>query len=316
MPSPTSTIQRRDLGDTVSEYALARSRDSFAGLRMMPTFSTPLQSGNYPIIPVEQMLKPRDVKRSARGGYNRGDWSFEQGNYACIEYGWEEVVDDSLAANYRTYFDAEVVSAQIASDVILREQEKRIQEVADEETANAVSNKWSSASNATPRKDVTTGIKSLVDETGLMPNLFVITWNTFQNLLKTTEVLDATKYTNPLTMNGFEAQKQLVATYLGVPEVVVTNAVQNANKEGSSSGFTASDIWNDAYGYLLVNNAGSLESGPSWGRTMLWTDDSPNILNVESYREEAVRGSVIRVRQNVDEKVLNSSCMYRLTNLA
>ena len=43
---------------------------------------------------------------------------------ACVEYGWEEVVDDSQARNYRSYFDAETIGAQIATDVLLREQEK------------------------------------------------------------------------------------------------------------------------------------------------------------------------------------------------
>jgi len=313
MPSPTTTIQRRDLGDVVSEYALARSRDTFAGLQIMPIFNTALQSGNFPIIPVEQMLKPRSVKRAPRGGYNRGDWQFEQGNYACEEYGWEEVVDDSLAANYADYFTAESVSAMIATDVILREQEKRIQAAADTAASNAVGTKWSVAATATPRANVKAGIKKVSQETGIMPDTFVCTWQTFQNLLNTTEVLDATKYTNPLTMNGFEAQKQLIATYLGVSRVIVTNAISNSANEGAT--FAASQIWNDANGYLVVTNAGALDSSPAWGRSMLWTGDSPNNINVESYREDAVRGTVVRVRHYVDEKILNTTCMYRLTNL-
>jgi hypothetical protein len=304
------------LGDVVSEYALARSRNSFVGLRMMPIFQTPLQTGNYPVIAVEQMLKPRDVKRAPRGGYNRGDWGFEQGDYACVEYGWEEVIDDALAKNYASYFNAETMGAMIATDVLMREEEKRIKTIAEAQTAHAVSVKWSVAATATPKANVNTAIKAIVDATGMLPNLLVLTWTTFQNLIQTTELLEATKYTGALTLKGFEGQKAIVAQYLGVDEVLVSNAVENGNKEGSTSGFSASQIWANANGYLVVSSAGSLESGPCFGRSFLWTDDSPNIINVESYREDAVRGSIVRTRQYVDEKVLNASCIYRLSNLA
>jgi len=318
MPSPTSTIQRRDLGDLVSEYALERSRESFIGLELMPSLGVMLQSGNYPIIPVEEMLKPRDTKRNPRGGYNRGDWGFEQGNFATEEFGWEELVDDSLAKNYGSYFEAEAISARIATDVLLRGQEARIQTLADTAYANAVSVKWSTSATATPRKNIEAGIKSINQNTGMLPNVFACTWQTFNNLIKTNEVLEATKYTGggAITMSGFERQKEMIAEYFGVDRVIVSNAVQNGNNEGSTSGFSATQIWNDAYGYLVVTSAGPIESGPSWGRSFLWTDDSPNNVNIESYRDEEVRGEVIRARHNTDEKILNSSCMYRLTNLA
>jgi len=317
MPSPTTTIQRRDLAETVSEYALAQSRNGFAGLRLMPIFDTALQTGNYPVIAVEQMLKPRDVKRAPRGGYNRGDWGFEQGNYACIEYGWEEVIDDALARNYRSYFDAETIAAQIATDVLMREQEKRIKTLAEASTAHAASVKWSTAATCTPRANIQTGVKTIVNATGLMPNIFACTWQTFQYLINSTEVIEATKYGGAqLNTRGYEAQKAAIATYFGVNEVIVMNAVENGNAEGSTSGFSASQIWSDTKGYLVVASAGSIEAGPSWGRSFLWRDDSPSNVNIESYREDAVRGTIVRARHYIDEKELNANCMYMLSNLA
>jgi len=315
MPSPVTTIQRRDLAETVSEYALEQSRSTFAGLRMMPIYDVALQSGNYPVIPVEQILKPRDVKRAPRGGYNRGDWGFEQGDYTCVEYGWEEVVDDTLARNYRSYFDAETIATRIGTDVLLREQEKRIKTIAEASTAHAASVKWSVAATATPRANVVAGIKTIVNATGLLPNLFVCTWQTFQYLINTTEVIDATKYGgSQLNTRGYDAQKSAIAQYFGVNEVLVVNAVENGGKEGAA--FSASQVWADANGFLVVSNGGSIEAGPSWGRSMLWRDDSPSNVNVESYREDAVRGTIVRVRHYVDEKELNANCIYRLSNLA
>ena len=44
---------------------------------------------------------------------------------------------------------------------------------------------------------------------------------------------------------------------------------------------------------------------PSVGRTFLWESDSPDNATVESYRDEKHRSDVFRVRQNVEEKVID-----------
>jgi len=313
MSSPTTTIERRDLGEVVEEYALAKSEADFIGLKIMPIFKTPLQQGNYPVIAVEQMLKPRVITRAPRGNYNRGDWGFEQGNYACEEYGWEEVVDDANARNYASYFDAEAIGAKIGTDVLLRGQDTRIKTIVEAQSAHSITNEWDDATNATPRSDVNTGIRTIVQATGMIPDLFVTTWTNFQNLLVTDEVLDATKYTGAITMVGFEAQKRMIAQYFGVNRVEVTNAIYNSAGEGQT--LTASQIWSNEYAALVVTGSGSLQSGPCFGRSFLWQDDSPDNVNVESYREDAVRGTIIRTRHYVDEKVLNSSCIYLLSNM-
>jgi hypothetical protein len=313
MPSPNTTIQRRELNELAQEYALEKSRTMFSGLEIMPIYETMLQSGNYPSIPIEEMLKPRDTRRSAKGAYNRGDWAFEQPNFSTKENGWEEVVDDAEARNYASYFDAEAQSTRICMDVLLRAQEVRIAAVQAAQTAHAVSVKWSTAATATPQKDIETGQKTIMNATGMLPDTLQITWQTFKNCLRTDRVTDALKYTSPVEGKGFEAQKAALATFFGVPRIVVTNAIKNGSKEGAT--FSASNIWNDAYGLLCITGSGDL-SEPIWGRTMLWTGDSPDNVVVESYREENVRGEIIRCRQNTQELVVNASAGYLLTNLA
>ena len=110
------------------------------------------QNASYPKIPIEAVINIQDTKRGAEGEYNRGAWSFETDTYDCEEYGWEEPVDDVQAALYSDYFDAEAVSAEIASDVILRGHEKRVADIV-QNTANAagstaVANEWDDAANA------------------------------------------------------------------------------------------------------------------------------------------------------------------------
>ncbi len=308
---------RQDLGAVAYEYALEASQRGFIGLNLMPIFETMLQSSDYPVITAESLLKLQETRRAARSGYNRSDFEFDSETFACKEYGWEEVVDDSESALYANYFDAEEVATLRAVDVILRNQEKRI---ADKLTSTAtfgtnnVSVKWSTADTATPRKDVRDAKLSLRNATGLDANVFCCSKLTFDNILLTKEFSEATQYTTPALLEVFEIQKKLVAQYLGVDQVLIGNAVYDGAKKGQS--FSATSIWDDTKGFVarVATQPNNLKEA-CVGRTFLWIEDSPENLVVEQYREEQSRGDVYRVRQNTDEAFVFTGALYLMSNL-
>jgi hypothetical protein len=51
------------------------------------------------------------------------------------------------------------------------------------------------------------------------------------------------------------------------------------------------------------------------GRTFLWTEDTPDNLVTEEYREEQTRSNVYRVRQNTDECFVFTGALYLMSNL-
>lgn len=317
MPKPTSstTVSRPDLGQLAYEYALAESRAKFIGLRLMPVFTTPLKTSEYPIIPLEAMLKRKNTKRATGGNYNRGNWQFEMGNYSCRENGWEEVLFDDEVKLYANLFDAEEITTEICMDVILREQEIRIKEKLFNTanfTAHDVTNEWDDLNNATPITDVDTG-KNALRQLGIAANALAVGYSVFQNLCKCAQIASKVQYTMPIEIMSDEQKRQLVSTALGV-EVLVGDAVVDAAKKGQA--FSASDVWGTEYGLLcrIATNPNNLKE-PCLGRTFLWTDDSPSIVTVESYREEAVRGDVIRARQHTDEAFVFTGAGYLLGNL-
>ena len=55
---------------------------------------------------------------------------------------------------------------------------------------------------------------------------------------------------------------------------------------------------------------------PSFGRTMLWEEGSPNILTTESYRDESIRSDIVRVRNHLDEAVMFAGGLYVLSNIS
>jgi hypothetical protein len=319
MPRPTSatTLQRADRGAIAYEYALEASQRGFIGLELMPVFDVPEQSADYPVIPIESLIKLQETTRAARGTYNRSDYDFETGTYSCQEYGWEELVDDVEAALYRRFFDAEEVAVKRAVDVLLRGQEARIA-AAVFNTSNItgtaeVSTAWSTIT-ATARADVETAKAAMRAASGLIPNVMAMSYKVFRNTMKITEILSAMQYTNPIQIGGEEQQKSVLAQYFGVDRVIVGNAIKDSGKKGQS--FTITDIWDDEYILLAkVSSGGQDLREPCLGRSFLWTADSPQNLVTEQYREDARRSNVYRVRHNIDEAFIFAGAGYLMSNI-
>lgn len=314
----SSNTLRPDLGAVALEYALAASQRGFIGGDIFPVFESVEQAGEYPIIPVESLLKLQDTKRAARSTYGRSDYEFEAGNFACDENGWEEPVDDGEAKMYANYFDAEELAVNRAVDILLRNQEKRIADKVmntSNFSVHNVSTKWSTVATAMPRADVKAGRAALRNATGLEGNAVIMSWTTFQNTLLGAEFLDHVQYTNPVLLEDFETQKKLVALYLGVDRVLVGNAVYDGAKKGQT--LSATSIWPDAYGMVAQIGTNSRDlRDPCLGRSFLWTADTPENVITEQYREDQTRSDIYRVRQYTDEKFVCVAAGYLLGNLA
>lgn len=320
MATPTSatTVQRPDLGQTAYETWIDLQSSQYIGLRLAPVFETGEKSSDYAKVPIEALLVPQKTKRAARSKYNRSDWTFETGTYNCQDNGWEELMDDEEVRQYRYLIDAESVAVQRAVNIILMNHEIRVAALAFN-TSNwgktDVTTEWTTAATATPHKDVTvTGIAAFKAVAGVLPNIGACSDTVLRTLLNTDELKDALKYTNPIEMGGTEAQKAAVAMYFGLDEILVGAGSKSVTKKGQSASPT--DIWDDEYFGLYRVESGMDLRNPQAMRTFLWTDDSPTTLVTEEYREEQSRGSVYRVRHNVDEAQIFAGAGYLLGNIS
>lgn len=309
MPTPTSdtAVGRPDLGVLVQEYMESAEELGFVGLKLMPIFATQEQSANYPVMPKEVMLHLAKTGRAMRSRYNRSDWEWEEGFYATKENGWEEAVDDRELKLYASKFDAEAVASRRASKIVLRAQEKRVADLAFNATnftAHAVTNEWDDAANAAPIDDVATGLEAVIKASGMKPNALTIARTTWRNLKRCAQIIDQIKYTFPgADINSMSTAQ--MAHILDIDEIIVAGSVYNAAKKGQDASVT--DLWSNEYA-LLTRIAGANDdlTEPCFGRTFLWTDDSPTNEVVESYRDEGVRGDVVRVRHDTHEALIRS----------
>lgn len=321
MPQPTAatTIQRPDLGAIAFEYMMDSQNRGFIGLSVLPIFPVMDKSSDYPVIPIESLIKmPASIDRAARSAYQRGDYEFETGTYACKERGWEEPLDDTERKLYRRFFDAEEVATMRATDILLRMQEKRIA-AAVQNTSNItntgdVTTEWSTAATCTPKADVKDALSTLRLATGITANAMAISKKVFDNLMITAEIKSYLQYTHPHLLDSTEGQRKLLAQYLGLDDVLVGSEMYDSAKKKVA--MSLADIWDDEYA-LLFRKARNLKDlrEPILGRTFLWEEDSPSNLVTEQYREESIRSDIYRVRHNTDEAFVFTGAGYLLSNI-
>jgi len=204
----------------------------------------------------------------------------------------------------------------LAVNVLMRGRESRVAAAVFNSTTFTpvtVTQEWDDAANATPLEDVNAGKKVIRNATGLLPNTLIISYSTFLDLGVAVKLIDRIKYTFPGVQRG-EISVELLAQYFGVEQVIVGSAIKDATAKGKSMG-TATDLWDKEFAMLCIVDGSQDLLVPSLGRTFLWTEDSPGILNVETYREERTRGDVVRVRHNTVEKIVNVACGYLMDNI-
>lgn len=218
---------------------------------------------------------------------------------------------------YRRFFDAEMVATLRATDIVLRNYEKRVADKvfnASNLSSGGVTTEWSTAATCTPKADVKDAKETMRAATGVIGDSLAMSHKVFQNLLVCKEIKDYLQYTNPHLMATQELQKQIVAQYLDVERILVGNAIYDSAARGVAK--SLADIWDDEY-VLLFKGAGTLLDlrEPILGRTFMWVQDAPGILVTENYREEKIRSDVYRVRHYVDEAFVFTGAGYLLSNI-
>ncbi len=326
MPRPTSstTLQRPELAALAWEYAIEQVIGELIADKVMPIFDTPHQSADYPIIPSEAVAKiPHNIERAPRSNYARDDWEFETGTYACKEKGFEVPVDAVEAKLYARYFDAEVIAAKRAIYILLLSREKRVADYLFNGTTfsgktSAASVAWDVPSDADILADAKTAKDAVRAATGLKPNAAIMSETVRDAVVNSLQFIDHVKYTRSILLENDEAKNAAVASFLGVPEIIVGKAAYDSAKKGAA--FSSSDIWNSTYCLFarIAKNPKDLKE-PCIGRTFLWTEESaagvPGGIITESYEETATRAQIIRARHNIHEVSVFLASGYLLSSV-
>ena len=325
MPSPTSSLAtlRPDLA-TFLEFDLESERAGYIATQVLPVMSVASQAGNFGKIPLEQLLQQRETRRAPGAGYARGNWTFDKATYATEEHGAEEPVDDREAAMYAEYFDAEQVSTMRAFSSVLRNAEQRVADAVFNATTwtgsgltTVVTNEWDSnhTANAVPITDVEAAVNKVYDASGLWPNALIINRKVFRNLRNLDQIIDRIESAGAGSPSKpSDITEQMLAAVFDLDYVIVAGTSKNGAKEGQAAAPT--QIWSSEYAMVCRIATGNDMREACIGRTFHWSADGSSVGGtVESYRDETVRGNVIRVRHDVDEVILYPQAGHLLSNV-
>lgn len=324
MASPSTSLAtlRPELG-SLMEFDLEKNRAGFIAYQVLPIIGVSTGAGKFGRIPTEQLGKLANVDRNSSGGYNRINFTFTDDSYATQEHGLEGVVDQRNANLYANYFDAELATARLTLHSVLAKAEKRVADaVFNTSTWNgaslttAVGTAWSNKTTSSPVDDVRTASQKVRDACGQYADTLVINRKVFRNLQDNTQVRERiTSVGAGSPAKASDVTKEMLAQVFDVDRVIVADSAYDNAIEGQTTTFT--DIWSASYAMVcILGMEGQGVEIPCIGRTFHWdADGSTPGGTIETYYEESVRGDVVRVRHDTQEKIIYPETGHLLSNI-
>ena len=309
----SNTTFRGDLNSFVQQAAQAS--ELLIGLKVAPVAPVSIRAGQYPRFTTALSLLQSDIvgERAQGSSYARANRKFEQAVYDCQEYGVEELVDDAYAQEFARFFEAESTAAKQGAHNLLLGHERRVAAVAMNTnnftaTNSAVAYTQANLATADFAKDVQARVEEL-NSNGVMPNAIVLSDTVFNYVTRTTLLQNFIK---PYSAGASVLTRSVVANAFreafGIENLLIGSVAYNASKTSTAS---LTKVWGNAYVWVGNITAGLPSAGGAL-RTFAWTQDGGEFVT-ESYREEQRRSTVIRVRHNVDEAVVDTTAARLIT---
>lgn len=203
-----------------------------------------------------------DATESAGGGFN-----LTTGTYSAKVWGYHKDVGDQVRANQDPAIDIDVTTTKwIMQKQMIRRDNIFVSSFMKTGVwgtdcvgtpggvpGSTTPSLWSDDANGDPFTDIAQGQTTMLQNTGMEPNVLVLGFKVFQALRKHPLVIDRVKYT--MQADAKNITKELLAGAFDVDEVVVSKSVYNTAAEGLTGN----------YNFTLGNNALLCHRAPSPG---------------------------------------------------
>jgi hypothetical protein len=310
MYNTTGATLRGDLNLKVEEAA--QSDAFFIAQRALPQLEVPLKSGQYPKLAKStgELLTPNSTVRAAKSEYARANRAWTSDNYDCLDRGLEEAVDDADAKDLRRFFDAEAATARFVLRAMLLDYEIRAQAALfspanfGAATNSQVAYTYANRATIDFPADILAAVER-VNDNGGQANTIVLSSTVLNRLKLTTQLQNFCRGSAPAdgTLNlTAEALTKAFADN-GITQVLVGRARYNSAKKGQS--YSAASVWGANYVWVGEVQGGPADAGGA-GRTFVWNPEG-GLFVTETYREDKLRSTIVRVRQHTAEKIIDGS---------
>lgn len=329
MPYSANTAMYGPRYDLLGALHSTAKMQSYVATQVLPKLTVFERTGQYTKVLNSKAYRLLKTKRAAGQGFARVATPIDSGTFLCEERGVEESVDRVNKAVYRSVMDQDMVAARTAYNVMRIDRENDVASAIYNETTFpasgttglTVGTPWSTAASATPIADINTGKNAIIAKVGMGRFALVANDKVIRNLWNTANVRNQMVYGYGRPIEG-EPKLDVLANVLGVDKIIQASATYNSANANATA--TMSRIWSDTYAFLArISDSQALDE-PQLGRTFVNTVvyeesgddqivvgdiDDPDVF-IEVYQDKPNASTIARVREFVDEVILDSNCGF------
>jgi hypothetical protein len=213
-----------------------------------------------------------------------------------------------------SFFDAEMVTAKFLMNGLMLDYEVEIAARINDPAAFTTTHAGSVYTEGNIETiDVPADVNAMLERMTLLgevPNCAIMSLHLW-NYIRRSKKLQTYVY-GYLNVNqgGSQITEQMFGNVFGVPQILVAKKSYDSALKGKSPSVTS--VWGNDY-FILARLAGGEFMNGGVGRTIIWDADAPGgLFTSESYRNEARRCNMLRVRSNRVVKTMSPNCVQLL----
>ena len=288
------------------------------GAELLPLLNVSAKSGIYlkATLAGADLRNADALKRDIASEYAAITRSYNSATYTTQETGLIEYLDDSFRSDMSRFFSIEASSAKFLLRQLKLSHEKRVSDLlwasttpfatADQTRAVAYTEALLTTINAPA--DVAAA-KLALNKLGYSPNAVLMSANVFERIRRST-LLQNMFFGVISDVGPRLLDEKQVAAGLGVEKVLIGRAARNSSNKNIA--YSGSFIIPDSQIIVADLQGGEFTAG-GIGRTLVWADDAPGGFISETFRDDARRSNVLRVRMNTAEVVIDANAGVRIT---
>lgn len=316
MYNTVDSVPRADISSVLMEAV--GQENLYIGQMIYPVFPSSREVGRYPkftIGPSELLRKSQgSTKRNETGTYNEISRKFTWDSFQTEEFGLEERVDDVVARRMESFFDAEMVTGKFLMNGLMLDYEVEIAAATFNPstfTATHAGSVYTEGNILTI--DVPADINAMLERLTLLgetPTHIVLSLKLW-NYIRRSKLLQTYVY-GFLNVNqgGSQITDTMFASVFGVQGLIIAKKSYDSALKGKTP--VVAPVWSNDYLAVAKLANGEFMNG-GVGRTIIWDADAPGgLFTSESYRNEARRGNMLRVRSNRVVKTVSPNCVQLL----
>ncbi len=316
MPQPSPSDVHVDAPLTNVSTAYIQSADNFIAGRVFPAVPVQKQSDKYFTYDKHDWFRDEAAKRAPATESAGGGFGISTATYAADVWAWHKDVDEQTRANADNPINVDSDATRYVTNTLLLRRE--VQWAADYFVTGVWGNEVDGASEFTqwddaasdPEKDIHTGIKTILQNTGFEPNTLTVGFEIHQALKRHPLIAERFKYTSPDSITA-----AMLAAYFEIANYHIAKAVYSTDAEGATTPTYTFVQGKHALLSFAPPSPGLLI--PSAGYNFVWTgltgmsDLGIRMLNIPIPLKRADR---IEAEMAFDMKVVSSDLGYFFLN--